>query len=87
MVYQIAKGLSSPEIATMYGISFKQVTNWVHRFEESGITGLYDLSGQGRKSILSESELENIRSVVLNELPTKFGYSRKRWSGRYYWNG
>lgn len=81
MVYQVAKGLSSREVAKMYGISFKQVTNWVHRFEESGIMGLYDLSGRGRKSILSESDLENIRSVVLNELPTKFGYGRKRWSG------
>ena len=81
MVYQVAKGLSSREVAKIYGISFKQVINWVHRFEENGIGGLYDLTGRGRKSILSESDLENIRSVVLTELPINYGYNIKRWSG------
>jgi transposase len=81
MVYQVAKGLSSREVAKTYGISFKQVINWVHRFEESGIQGLHDMPGRGRKSILSMVDLEKIREVVLNEPPENLGYNRKRWSG------
>ena len=81
MVYQVAKGLPSREVAKIYDISFKQVTNWVHRFEEKGIEGLNDLPGRGRKSILSVSDLERIRNIVLNEPPVNFRYKRKRWSG------
>jgi transposase len=81
MVYQIATGLSSRQVARIYAVSFKQVTNWVHRFENEGIEGLYDLPGRGRKSILSQSDLEDIRHVVLNSAPGEFGYSQKRWSG------
>ncbi|WP_409017689.1 transposase [Dyadobacter sp. CY323] len=46
-----------------------------------GIEGLYDLPGRGRKSNLSQSDLEDIRHVVLNCGPDEFGYSQKRWSG------
>lgn len=81
MVYQVAKGLPSREVAKIYDISFKQVTNWVHRFEEKVIEGLNDLPERGRKSILSVSDLEKIRNTVLNEPPVNFGYKRKRWSG------
>ena len=81
MVYQVATGLSSRQVARIYGVSFKQVINWVHRFENEGIEGLYDLPGRGRKSILSLSDLEDIRDVVLNCSPDEFGYAQKRWSG------
>jgi transposase len=81
MVYQVATGLSSRHVARIYRVSFKQVTHWVYRFENEGIEGLYDLPGRGRKSILSLSDLEDIRDVVLNCTPDEFGYSQKRWSG------
>jgi transposase len=81
MVYQVATGLSSRQVAGIYGVSFKQVTDWVHRLEKEGIEGLHDLPGRGRKSILSLSDLGDIRHVVLNCSPDEFGYSQKRWSG------
>jgi transposase len=82
MIYQVAKGLPSREVAKIHGVSFKQVVNWVHRFEEEGLDGLKDRPGRGRKASLSDGDLKNIRQVVLNESPEKRGYSnRKRWSG------
>lgn len=82
MVYLVAQGLSSRQVAKIYNVSFKHVTNWVHRFEKHGLPGLYDLSGRGRKPILSISDLEIIRSMVINQCPTELGYPHKRWSGK-----
>src|SRR5665811_776271 len=39
-------------------VSFKQVINWVHRFEESGLEGLENKDGRGRKSYITDDELE-----------------------------
>jgi transposase-like protein len=34
-VLQVALGRPSRQVEELFGISFKQVTNWVHRFEEA----------------------------------------------------
>ena len=53
IVYQVALGHSSRKLAEQHYISFKQVTNWVHRFEKEGIEGLKDKKGRGRKTTTS----------------------------------
>ena len=36
-VYQVARGQSSRKLEELYNTSFKQITNWVHRFEAEGL--------------------------------------------------
>lgn len=81
MVYHVAKGHSSREVAKWYGVSFKQVINWVHRFEESGLKGLENKAGRGRKSYLTDGELEKIKNIVVEKSPLEYGIKRKKWSG------
>ena len=81
LVYQIALGYSSRRHAEIHGISFKQITNWVHRFESEGIEGLRDRKGRGRKALLPEDKLQRIKMLVLNERPSAHGYTAGRWSG------
>lgn len=81
MVYHVARGHSSREVAEWYGVSFKQVVNWVHRFEQSGIKGLENRSGRGRKSYLTDGDLDEIRAMVLQKSPVDFGINAKKWSG------
>lgn len=81
LVYLVALGHSSRMLADMYGISFKQVTNWVHRFEDEGIQGLRDRKGRGRKALLSKDKLKRIRSLVLRESPSDHGYNAGKWTG------
>ena len=81
MVYLIHQGKSSREVADIYQVSFKQVMNWVHRFENEGIQGLKDKEGRGRKASLDTGELDQIKHTVLNRAPTEFGYTSKRWTG------
>ena len=47
-VYQVSLGQSSRKLEDLYNTSFKQITNWVHRFEQEGIEGLRDREGRGR---------------------------------------
>lgn len=81
IVYQVALGHSSRELASLNNVSFKQVTNWVHRFEKEGIEGLKNKKGRGRKALLNDKKLERIKSLLMNESPENYGYKAKRWTG------
>ena len=80
-VYQVAKGKSSRKLEELYQTSFKQITNWVHRFEKEGIEGLKDKPGRGRKSKLSEKQLERLSHLIKNESPVDYGYNTSTWNG------
>lgn len=81
IVYQVALGQSSRKLAEIHHISFKQITNWVHRFEKQGLEGLKDRKGRGRKALLSNENLDRIRSLILNESPLSHGLNSKKWTG------
>jgi transposase len=81
LVYQVALGHSSRQLAEVHNISFKQITTWVHRFEEEGLDGLRNRKGRGRKSQLSKTQMQRIKRLVLKELPTDHGYEQSRWTG------
>ena len=80
-VYQVSKGQSSRKLEDLYNTSFKQITNWVHRFEKEGLEGLKDKKGRGRKDRLTLIQKQEITMVLENELPTKYGYNTATWTG------
>lgn len=79
-VYQVSLGQPSRKLEELYNTSFKQITNWVHRFEREGIEGLKDKTGRGRTSRLNEEQSKRIR-LLLNELPEDHGYNSATWTG------
>lgn len=79
-VYQVSLGQSSRSLEELYNTSFKQITNWVHRFEKEGIEGLRDKKGRGRTSRLSETQRNRIRRL-LSESPEDYGYNNATWTG------
>lgn len=81
IVYKVSLGHSSRKLAELHGVSFKQITNWVHRFEKDGIEGLVDKKGRGRKALLNESQLNQLKKLILGELPQNHGYKAKKWTG------
>lgn len=80
-VYQVSLGQSTRKLETLYNTSFKQICNWVHRFEESGIEGLRDKPGRGRKCRLSSDQLNELHSVLIDNKPDEFGYNTSTWNG------
>jgi transposase len=80
-VYQIALGKSSSQVGEIFHMSFKQITNWVHRFEAEGPAGLVDKPGRGRKSRLSTAQQEKIAEVLEDKRPSDYGYNTATWTG------
>jgi transposase len=57
-------GLRVPAIAVELGCSQKTVRCWLHRFNRSGLQGLEDWGGQGRKRRITEAERSRIIALV-----------------------
>lgn len=80
-VYQISLGKASRDLEGLYNTSFKQILNWVSRFEKEGLNGLRDKPGRGRKSKLSEDKKSRLKRLVLEESPLDYGYNTSTWNG------
>ncbi len=80
-VHQVALGVSSRKLEQLYHVSFKQITNWVHRFEQEGIEGLRDKPRSGRKPALSPQQLDELKQVIGAHSPTEYGYNTESWTG------
>ena len=80
-IYQVAKGKPSRELEELYNTSFKQILNWVSRFEKEGVEGLRDKKGRGRKSLLSDQQLAILKKMLLEEEPLIYGYNSATWTG------
>src|SRR5438876_2897952 len=72
-----ADGLSQTETARMVGVRQSVVVQWEQRFEKSGIAGLSDAKGRGRKPRIAPQIREKI--IVGATRPPK---NRTRWSVR-----
>lgn len=79
-VYQVSLGQPSRKLEELYNTSFKQITNWVHRFEKGGIDGLRDKEGRGRQGRLNEGQRERLKKL-LHENPEDHGYNSATWTG------
>ena len=80
-VYQVSLGKPSRELEDVYNTSFKQILNWVSRFEEEGLEGLKDRSGRGRKPKLTSEQMQRLGKLLAEESPKAYGYNTSTWTG------
>nr|WP_136479775.1 helix-turn-helix domain-containing protein [Acetivibrio thermocellus]THJ76398.1 helix-turn-helix domain-containing protein [Acetivibrio thermocellus] len=62
-------GETVPVIAYELGCSEKTVRCWLHRFNQSGLEGLEDLGGQGRKPRITQAERSHIIALARSAPP------------------
>ncbi len=79
-VLLVAEGMSCRQVATVLGESHGTVTNWVHRFEQSGFAGLSDQEGRGRPSRLKPAQLRQVETA-LRHSPVDYGLPAQLWDG------
>lgn len=72
-----AQGMKETDVAARLGISLPSVSKWSRRFERSGVEGLSDRAGRGRKASLPA---EKVRQVITKV--TQPPAPRTRWSVR-----
>ena len=80
-VYQVSKGQSTRKLEELCNSSFKQICNWVHRFEQEGLKGLKDKPKSGKPSRLSSEQKKELKMVLHNNKPSEFGYNKTTWTG------
>jgi len=80
-VYQVSLGQPSRKLEELYNTSFKQILNWVKRFEAEGLEGLRDKPGRGRKSRLTQDQGERLTVLLTDESPLDYGYNTDNWTG------
>lgn len=51
-------------LKTIFQVSHPTITNWFDSWQQQGIVGLWNKSGQGRKAILTDSDKPLIKSKV-----------------------
>lgn len=71
MVELSCSGQRVPAIADELRCSRKTVRHWWHRFNSSGLDGLEDLGGQGRKRRITESECFRIIGLAGQPPPSR----------------
>jgi transposase len=72
-----ARGRKEADVASSVGTSINTVSTWSKRFEESGLNGLKDQPGRGRKAWLAA---EKVRQIVTRVVQPPKG--KKKWSTR-----
>jgi len=79
IVLRRAAGEKSVKIAQELGLETDSITRWVKRFNESGLDGLKDREGRGRKPNYSEAERGQMLLIAQTK-PEQFGLAFGYWS-------
>ena len=76
---QLAKGVSSPRIASMIPLTPQAIRNVGHRYQEGGLeAALYEKQRPGAAAVLDASQKQRIIAMVCSSPPE----GRARWTAR-----
>jgi transposase len=79
--YLASKGWSARKMEGLFDISFKQITIWLHEFDEFGEIGLKEKPKPGRNSKIDEEQKLELKQIIENQLPIDFGINQSKWKG------
>jgi len=80
--YLVSKGYSARELSKLFNVSFKQITLWIHDFDELGEQGLIDKPKTGRTPKLTPDDKLRIKEIMLYTEPVEFKIEGERWSAK-----
>lgn len=80
-VYHVSEGKTVREVGNILLISFRRVSEYVKRFNDSGVDGLQDLPGRGNVSRLSKESKEKLKEILLKDAPKVYGFNSSTWTG------
>ena len=61
-----SKSFNVNEIAVIYNVNRDSVSSWINSWEESGVEGLFEKPRSGAPSKLTESEIEIVKDIIIN---------------------
>jgi transposase len=79
--YQVSLGKKPKELEDIYETSFKSICNWVNKLNQGGVDALIDKEKPGRTPKLNIQQKDEIKSIVLKQIPEEFDYNSSTWTG------
>ena len=58
------QGCSIPHIAQVYHVDRRSVSTWIDRWQTTGLGGLYDQPGSGRRPLLNDEEQHKVYAYL-----------------------
>jgi transposase len=80
-VLLVCSGMSTYEVAELFGQSPRTVQYWVQRFERRGFAGLQDTQRPGRPTTLDPATLERVGKDLRRD-PRELGHTQTLWDGK-----
>jgi hypothetical protein len=63
----VLEGESREDAAQLNGMDRQTLRDWMHRYNEAGVAGLYPRAIPGRPGALTEQQIEELRTMVLEQ--------------------
>ena len=78
----LSEGKSRAEVAQILGCKDLSIARWMSKYLETGLEGLVEPIKHQVKERLNPEQQQEIKEMVLNERPTKYGIDREIWTGK-----
>ena len=81
VILLICEGNKLSYVTELFKVDATTVQRWIHRLNTSGLDGLKDQPGRGRRARLSETDFNRLIQDV-KKSPSSLGYDAARWDGK-----
>ena len=78
----LSEGKSRAEVAQIVGRTDLTIAKWIGKYLENGLEGLVEPIKHQVKERLNPEQQQEIKGMVLNDSPTKYGIDREIWTGK-----
>ena len=78
----LSEGKSRAEVAQILGCTDLTIAKWMDKYIENGLEGLVEPIKHQVKERLNPGQQQEIKGMVLNDRPTKYGIDREIWTGK-----
>lgn len=78
----LSEGRSRTEVAQLLGCTDLTIAKWMVKYLEQGLEGLVEPIKHQVKQRLNPEQQQEIKRMVLNDRPKKYGIDREIWTGK-----
>ena len=78
----LSEGKNRAEVAQILGCKDLSIARWMSKYLETGLEGLVEPIKHQVKERLKIEQQQEIKKMVLNDKPTKYGIDREIWTGK-----
>jgi transposase len=80
-IKHLSEGKKRKEVSQILGCTDLTLANWIQKYVDGGLDALVEPIKHNVTSSLNDEQRQELRKIILNERPTKYGVDREIWTG------